>query len=161
MRDMERIIQLVQSMAERVDQQRQSRLEPQVLMPPWSPLPLLVPTRNLKMLDTDIFQGFNSLNIVVEGEFNLPARLRVGWNKSIIGGRNGTIGTNGITIINASNVIVRNLRITGVLNNDCITIQNTTRVWIDHNDLSSNPNIIKNGPDLYVRTCLTSSHIQD
>jgi pectate lyase len=93
--------------------------------------------------------GFNSLNIVVEGEFNLPARLRVGWNKSIIGGRNGTIGTNGITIINASNVIVRNLRITGVLNNDCITIQNTTRVWIDHNDLSSNPNIIKNGPDLY------------
>lgn len=97
----------------------------------------------------------------MEGEFNLPARLRVGWNKSIIGGRNGTIATNGITIINASNVIVRNLRLTGVLNNDCITIQNTTRVWIDHNDLSSSPNIIKNGPDLYVRTCLTSSHIQD
>lgn len=90
------------------------------------------------------------MNIVIEGEFSLPARLRVGNNKSIIGGRNGTIARNGMTISNAQNVIVRNLRFTGVLNNDCITIQNTTRVWIDHNDLSSSPNIIKNGPDLYV-----------
>jgi pectate lyase len=96
-------------------------------------------------------QGSNKLNIIVEGEFNLPARLRVGSNKSIIGGRNGTIGTNGITMINADNIILRNMRITGVFDNDCLTIQNTTRVWIDHNDLSSSPNIIKNGPDLYVR----------
>ena len=56
-----------------------------------------------------------------------------------------------MTLINATNIIVQNLRFTGVLDNDCMTIQNTTRVWIDHNDLSSNPNIIKNGPDLYVR----------
>lgn len=93
--------------------------------------------------------GFNPLNIVIEGEFALPSRLRVGWNKSILGGKNGTIARNGMTIANSSNVIVRNLRFTGVLDNDCMTIQNTTRVWIDHCDLSSSPNIIKNGPDLY------------
>ena len=89
------------------------------------------------------------MNIVVEGEFALPARLRVGSNKSIVG-RNGTIARNGITMIHATNIILQNMRLTGVIDNDCITIQNTTRVWIDHNDLSSNPNIIKNGPDLYV-----------
>ena len=41
------------------------------------------------------------------------------------------------------------MKLTGVLDNDCITVQNTTRMWIDHCDLSSSPNIIKNGPDLY------------
>ncbi|KAK0115696.1 hypothetical protein ONS96_014141 [Cadophora gregata f. sp. sojae] len=94
--------------------------------------------------------GANPLTIIIEGEFALPARLRVnGANKSIIGGKNGTIARNGMTLINATNIIVQNLRFTGVLDNDCMTIQNTTRVWVDHNDLSSNPNIIKNGPDLY------------
>ncbi|KAL5314470.1 hypothetical protein ACEPPN_017110 [Leptodophora sp. 'Broadleaf-Isolate-01'] len=94
--------------------------------------------------------GANPLTIIIEGEFALPARLRVnGSNKSIIGGKNGTIAQNGMTLVNATNIIVQNLRFTGVLDNDCMTIQNTTRVWVDHNDLSSNPNIIKNGPDLY------------
>ena len=87
--------------------------------------------------------------IIVEGEVARTGRLRVGSNKSIIGGRNGTIGSGGMQITSGTNIIIRNLRFLGVVGGDCITVQNTTRVWIDHNDLSSNPNIIKNGPDLY------------
>ena len=90
------------------------------------------------------------MNIVIDGVFDFPARFRIGSNKSVWGARTGgTIGTNGITVNAQTNVIIRNLKVTGVLDNDCITIQNTTRVWIDHNDLSSSPYIIKNGPDLY------------
>jgi len=73
------------------------------------------------------------LNIVLEGEFKLPIRLRVGNNKSIIGSStggtissNGTIGSGGMNIINAVNVVVRNIKFNGVPNNDCITIQNAT-----------------------------------
>jgi pectate lyase len=91
------------------------------------------------------------LNIVVKGEFNLPSRLRIGSNKSLIGHKSGAhIGTNGINIVNGTNVILRNLKITGVLDNDCITIQNTTRVWVDHNEFYSSPDIIGDGPDKYV-----------
>lgn len=87
--------------------------------------------------------------VVVEGEFARTGRLRVGSNKSIIGGRNGTIGSGGMQITSGDNLIIRNLRFLGVPGGDCVTIQNTTRVWFDHNDLSSSPNIIKNGPDAY------------
>lgn len=93
--------------------------------------------------------------IIAKGKFNLTARLRPGSNKvrdpnintfdykhlnilkSIIGaGKGAEITGAGITIANATNVIFRNFAIRKIVGNDAITIQNSTRVWIDHNGKS-------------------------
>jgi pectate lyase len=93
--------------------------------------------------------GTTPRTIYVEGRIDLPSRLRVGSNKSILGvGDDAEIRQSGITVINATNVIIRNLAIRFIVNNDGITIQNSTRVWIDHNEFESefSPEI---GPDYY------------
>ena len=92
--------------------------------------------------------------IYAKGNFNLTARLRPGSNKvcqyphsaistfsehekSIIGvGKGAEVTGAGISIVNATNVILRNFAIRKIVNNDGITIQNSTRVWIDHNGTS-------------------------
>ncbi|KAI8623316.1 pectin lyase fold/virulence factor [Xylariaceae sp. FL1651] len=85
--------------------------------------------------------------ILVDGSFNLTSRLKLGSNKSLIGvGATASFNNSGITIENVSNVIVRNLKISFVYGNDDITIQNSTRVWIDHNEFASD---INHGPDYY------------
>lgn len=85
--------------------------------------------------------------VILKGEFALPARLSVGANKSLIGAGNGAyITENGINIYNTWNVIVRNLHISNILDEDCITIRNTTQVWIDHNEFESD---LDGGPDKY------------
>ncbi len=89
--------------------------------------------------------------VIAKGKFNLTSRLRPGSNKvcesrselsllfltqfeSIIGaGKGAEITGAGITIANATNVILRNFAIRNIVGNDGITIQNSTRVWIDHN----------------------------
>ncbi|KAI5362486.1 Putative pectate lyase, pectin lyase/virulence factor [Septoria linicola] len=87
--------------------------------------------------------------IYLEGTFRPSARLRVGSNVSLLGkGKGANIIGQGITIINATNVIVRNLGIRFVEGNDGITIQNTTRAWIDHNEFESQISL-ELGPDFY------------
>lgn len=87
--------------------------------------------------------------IYVEGRIDLPSRLRVGSNKSILGiGKTAEIRQNGMTIVNATNVIVRNLAIRFIVDNDGITVQNSTRVWIDHNEFESEFSQ-ELGPDYY------------
>ncbi|KAH6639465.1 pectin lyase fold/virulence factor [Boeremia exigua] len=87
--------------------------------------------------------------IIAKGKFNLTARLRPGSNKSIIGaGKGAEITGAGITIGNATNVILRNFAIRKIVGNDGITIQNSTRVWIDHNEFSSEISV-EIGPDYY------------
>lgn len=89
--------------------------------------------------------------VYLDGHFNLTSRLRVGSNKSLIGkGRGAEITGNGIQVQSVSNVIIRNLGIRFILDNDGITIQNSTRVWIDHNEFSSD---IEAGPDTYDGQC--------
>ncbi|ORY01723.1 pectin lyase fold/virulence factor [Clohesyomyces aquaticus] len=89
--------------------------------------------------------------IKLDGTFNLTARLKVGSNKSLIGvGKGAEIRTNGININSQSNVIIRNLGIRFIVGNDGITIQNSTRVWIDHNEFESD---LDHGPDHYDGQC--------
>lgn len=93
--------------------------------------------------------GTTPRTIYVEGRIDLPSRLRVGSNKSILGvGDSAEIRQNGITVINATNVIIRNLAIRFIVDNDGITIQNSTRVWIDHNEFESEFSQ-ELGPDYY------------
>lgn len=84
----------------------------------------------------------------IVGEMVLPSRLKVGSNKSLIGvGKTAHITGSGIDVFNGTNVIIQNLRISFIKDNDCITIRNSTRVWVDHNEFHSD---ISQGPDAYV-----------
>ncbi|MFN3404894.1 MAG: T9SS type A sorting domain-containing protein [Cytophagaceae bacterium] len=67
-------------------------------------------------------------------------RVRVTSNKTIFGLPGATLN-GGIDIKNAANVIIRNMIIKGpgaidVDGVDCMTIDNSTNVWIDHCDIS-------------------------
>jgi pectate lyase len=55
----------------------------------------------------------------------------------------------GLTINGQKNVIVRNLKISKVLADygDCITIQKSTNVWVDHVDLSGDRDVDKDQYD--------------
>ncbi|KAF2872300.1 polysaccharide lyase family 1 protein [Massariosphaeria phaeospora] len=89
--------------------------------------------------------------VYAKGTFNLTGRLSIGSNKSLIGaGKGANILQSGITVKDKTNVIIRNLAIRKILDNDGITIQNTTRVWVDHNEFSSD---LSNGPDFYDGQC--------
>ncbi|EEY16304.1 hypothetical protein D7B24_001134 [Verticillium nonalfalfae] len=83
----------------------------------------------------------------VKGDITLAARLKVGSNKSLIGvGWSAHITGAGIDVFNGDNVILQNLKISYIVDNDCITIRNSTRVWVDHNEFTSD---ITQGPDAY------------
>jgi pectate lyase len=89
--------------------------------------------------------------IRVSGLFSCSADVRVAANKTIlgVGSGSGLLGC-GINIRDVSNVIVRNMNISKVLagngNGDAIHIDHATRLWIDHNDLSSDTS---HGTDFY------------
>lgn len=94
-------------------------------------------------------QGTEPKTIYVKGSISLPSRLAPGSNKSILGlGSNAEILENGISVVNQTNVIIRNLAIRFILDNDGITIQNTTRVWVDHCEFESEFSQ-EVGPDTY------------
>jgi len=66
----------------------------------------------------------------------VSTRVSVGSNKTIIGLPGATLN-GGFDIKNVSNVIIRNMRIQGpgaidVDGVDCITVDNSTNVWLDH-----------------------------
>jgi len=89
--------------------------------------------------------------IRVSGMFSCSEDVRVASNKTILGvGSNSGLNGCGLNIRDVSNVIVRNLRIgfvqAGNGNGDAIHIDHATRIWIDHNDLSSDRT---HGTDFY------------
>lgn len=106
-----------------------------------------ITVNNIKDLTTAISDNKPRV-ILVDGSFNLTSRLKLGSNKSLIGiGATASFNNSGLTIASVSNIIIRNFKISHVYGNDAITIQNSTRVWIDHNEFSSD---ITHGPDQYV-----------
>ncbi|KAF2003568.1 polysaccharide lyase family 1 protein [Amniculicola lignicola CBS 123094] len=90
--------------------------------------------------------------VIAKGTFNLTkTRLLVGSHKSLIGyGKGAEIVGAGITVANKTNVIIQNLGIRFILDNDGITLTNSTRVWVDHNEFESDMN---HGPDYYDGQC--------
>jgi pectate lyase len=86
--------------------------------------------------------------IYIQGTIALSSRLKVPSDTSIIGtGPGGILTSNGINVKHVTNVIVQNLKISRILDNDGITIQNSTLVWIDHNEFESD--CCTGGPDKY------------
>ncbi|MEV6846480.1 pectate lyase [Actinoplanes sp. NPDC051411] len=89
--------------------------------------------------------------IRVSGLFSCSDDVRVAANKTIIGvGASSGLTGCGINVKDVSNVIIRNLNISKVLagngNGDAIHVDGGTRIWIDHNDLSSDTS---HGTDYY------------
>ncbi|KAK5173037.1 uncharacterized protein LTR77_003159 [Saxophila tyrrhenica] len=94
-------------------------------------------------------KGNEPLKVYVKGSISLPSRLAPGSNKSILGvGSTAEILQNGISVVNQTNVIIRNIAIRFILDNDGITVQNTTRVWVDHCEFESEFSQ-EVGPDTY------------
>jgi pectate lyase len=86
--------------------------------------------------------------VYAEGSFNLTSRVQVGSNKSLIGlGKGAQVTGSGLNIYNKTNVIIRNLGFTAI-DDDAMTIRNSTRVWIDHNEFTTG-NFPALGPDAY------------
>jgi pectate lyase len=112
----------------------------------------------IKVNTTSLFPHFGDTHIpkdksqkriiYIQGTIALSGRLKVLSDTSIIGtGPGGILTSNGIDIKNVTNVIIQNLKISRILDNDGITIQNSTRVWIDHNEFESD--CCTGGPDKY------------
>ena len=89
--------------------------------------------------------------IRVSGLFSCSDDVRVAANKTIIGvGASSGLTGCGINVKDVSNVIIRNLNISKVQagngNGDAVHVDGGTRIWIDHNDLSSDTT---HGTDYY------------
>ncbi|MFH9979368.1 polysaccharide lyase family 1 protein [Streptomyces sp. NPDC017179] len=85
--------------------------------------------------------------IKVSGLISLSGQVDVGSNTTVlgVGSASGFTG-GGLRLKNVSNVVVRNLQISKAVGTDAITVQGSTKVWIDHNSLSSDRD---HGKDYY------------
>ncbi|OLN87009.1 Pectate lyase B [Colletotrichum chlorophyti] len=90
----------------------------------------------------------DKLVIVVKGAITGDVKVKVGSNKSIIGAAGSSITGVGLYVNKAENVILRNLKISKVkaTAGDAIGIQASSKVWVDHCDLSSDKD---HGKDYY------------
>lgn len=90
--------------------------------------------------------------IRVRGDISLSERLNISSDKTLIGvGTTAHIHENGLNVRDADNVIIRNIKVSEIQGDDGLTIWNSTRVWVDHNEFTDD--IIK-GPDFYVSLLL-------
>lgn len=100
---------------------------------------------------TAAVKGDSPKIVRINGNFTCTEDVRVGGNTTVLGvGANSGLTGCGLNIRRVSNVIVRNLKISKVRagngNGDAIRLDGATRVWIDHNDLSSDTS---HGTDYY------------
>jgi len=77
--------------------------------------------------------------IKVSGQLTGCGIIRIGSNTSILGvGSNSGLTDSGLQVRKASNVIIRNLKFyRAPKGKDLIDIEESTKVWVDHNDFSS------------------------
>ncbi|ELQ44360.1 pectate lyase, partial [Pyricularia oryzae Y34] len=89
------------------------------------------------------------LTIIVSGNIQGSAKVRVTADKTIYGERGSSLTGIGLYIRQAKNVIVRNMKISGVKasNGDAIGIDASTNVWVDHCDLKGDLNAGKDDLD--------------
>lgn len=78
----------------------------------------------------------------------MAVQIRIGANKSILGASpNAGFNHGGLFVRDQRNVIIRGLRLSFPrAPNDCVEIQRSTNVWVDHNELFSDLN---NGAGFY------------
>ncbi|KAF9446803.1 polysaccharide lyase family 1 protein [Macrolepiota fuliginosa MF-IS2] len=77
--------------------------------------------------------------VIVSGVITGSAVVKVGSNTSVIGKSGSALNGIGLRVLDESNVIIRNVKISKVLASvgDALGIQAAHQVWVDHVDLSS------------------------
>lgn len=90
--------------------------------------------------------------IIVDGQLEGSESVDIASDKTIIGASGSSLTGIGLRVKEASNVIIRNMKISKVLADagDAIAVQASSNVWIDHCDLSSD---MDNGKDYYDGLC--------
>ena len=85
--------------------------------------------------------------IKINGMITLTGQVDVTSDKTVVGvGANSGLSGGGLRVKGANNVIIQNLKISKAKGTDAITIQKSTHIWVDHNDLSSD---LSHGKDFY------------
>ncbi|MFJ6737606.1 polysaccharide lyase family 1 protein [Streptomyces sp. NPDC091279] len=86
--------------------------------------------------------------VKVNGLISLSGQVDIGSNTTVLGvGPSSGFTGGGLRLKNVTNVVVRNLNISKpVAPSDGITVQASTKVWIDHNSFSSD---LDHGKDYY------------
>ncbi|KAK7047380.1 hypothetical protein VNI00_006611 [Paramarasmius palmivorus] len=86
----------------------------------------------------DAVSGDEKRIVIVNGAISGDAVVRIGSNKSVLGAPGASLTGIGLRVLDVSNVIIRNLKISKVLApGDNIGIQSASNVWVDHVELSS------------------------
>jgi pectate lyase len=77
--------------------------------------------------------------VLVSGTITGNTVVKVGSNKSVLGKSGASLVGVGLRVNKKNNVIIRNLKISKVLasTGDALGIQEASKVWVDHLDLSS------------------------
>ncbi|KUI69830.1 putative pectate lyase A [Cytospora mali] len=77
--------------------------------------------------------------IIVDGAITGDEQIDISSDKTVIGAAGSSLTGVGLRVKKASNVIIRNMKISKVLADagDAIAIQASSNVWVDHCDLSS------------------------
>ncbi len=85
---------------------------------------------------TSAVQSSSPMVVRVNGTISLSSMTKVASNKTIVGvGASGKITGSGLNVSKVNNVIIQNLTFTGS-HDDAINVEHSTKVWIDHNDIS-------------------------
>ncbi|MFC9860876.1 MULTISPECIES: pectate lyase family protein [unclassified Streptomyces] len=88
---------------------------------------------------TAAVSGDTAKTVKVDGLITLSGQVDIGSNTTVLGvGSSAGFTGGGLRLKNASNIVVRNLNISKpVAPADGITVQHSTKVWIDHNSFSA------------------------
>ncbi|GEJ98868.1 polysaccharide lyase family 1 protein [Streptomyces sp. 1-11] len=85
--------------------------------------------------------------VKVNGLISLSGQIDIGSNTTVLGvGSSSGFTGGGLRLKKVTNVVVRNLNLSKAVKTDAITVQASTRVWVDHNTLSSDRD---HGKDYY------------
>ncbi|MFJ9835927.1 polysaccharide lyase family 1 protein [Streptomyces sp. NPDC101169] len=91
--------------------------------------------------------GGSAKVVKVNGLISLSGQIDIGSNTTVLGvGSSSGFTGGGLRLKKVTNVVVRNLNLSKAVKTDAITVQASTKVWIDHNTLSSDRD---HGKDYY------------
>ncbi|KAF9257197.1 polysaccharide lyase family 1 protein, partial [Marasmius fiardii PR-910] len=99
------------------------------------------PVTTVTTLDalTSAVAGSNKKIVIISGTITGNTVVKVGPNTTVLGAKGSALNGVGLRVLEVSNVIIRNVKISKVLAEagDAIGVQSAHQVWIDHADLSS------------------------
>ena len=104
--------------------------------------------------------GSTAKVVKVSGLISLSGQVDIGSNTTVLGvGSSSGFTGGGLRLKKVSNVVIRNLNLSKAVKTDAITVQASTKVWIDHNSLSSDRDHGKDYYDGLVDITHASDHV--